>query len=98
MNLTGRATWRHAHLPETHAIRQRFQLGLLMVGLALLHQDNIAKKMRTGPDEEQEPRSVEEHIRDVTSGIAPFLLPMIHSLGALEADEEAALVNPPEVI
>jgi len=80
------------------AIRQRFQLGLLMVGLALLHQDNITKKMRTGEEEEQEPRNIEDHVRDVTSAIAPFLLPMIESLGALEADEEVAMVNPPEVI
>jgi len=80
------------------AMRQRFQLGLLMVGLALLHQDNIAKKMRTTPEEEQEPKNIEDHVRDVTSGLAPFLLPMIDSLGTLEVDEEAAMVHPQEVI
>jgi len=80
------------------SIRQRFQLGLLMIGLALLHQDNITKKMRISQQEEQEERNIEDHVRDVTSGIAPFLLPMITSLGALEVDEEADMVHPPEVI
>jgi hypothetical protein len=80
-------------------IRQRFQLGLLMVGLALLHQDNTAKKSTNGNEEEEpDQRNIEDHVWNVTQAIAPFLLPMIESLGALPVDEEAALVNPPEVI
>jgi len=80
-------------------IRQRFQLGLLIVGLALLHQDNTAKKATNGnEEEEQDQRNIEDHVWNVTQAIAPFLLPMIESLGALPVDEEAALVNPPEVI
>jgi hypothetical protein len=70
-----------------------------MVGLALLHQDNTAKKSTNGNEEEEpDQRNIEDHVWNVTQAIAPFLLPMIESLGALPVDEEAALVNPPEVI
>jgi hypothetical protein len=78
-------------------MRQRFQLGLLLVGLALLHQDNQSKKATNG-EEGMEPRNIEDHVADVTQALAPFLLPMIASLGALAYDEESSMVNPVEVI
>jgi hypothetical protein len=82
---------------EVEMIRARWKYGLVLIGLALLHEDNQNKKGRseggeTGPDEENV-ESIETQVEKFTRAIAPVLLPMINSLGALELEQAMAAVS-----
>jgi len=81
---------------QTDMIRARWKYGLVLIGLALLHDENQAKKARaetedTSPEEENGD-SVESRVERFTRAIAPVLLPMINSLGALELEEALGAV------
>jgi len=74
------------------AIRQRFVVGMVLIGMALLHDDATRE---TQPEGEDEQRNVEDEVASVTTALAPFLLPMIESLGSV-GDEEPTLVTTAE--
>ncbi|HEY1580521.1 MAG TPA: hypothetical protein VGF82_25955 [Terracidiphilus sp.] len=81
---------------EIEMIRARWKYGLVLVGLALLHDENQAKRTKTesedgGQDEENGESVVEKRVERFTRAIAPILLPMINSLGALELEEAMAV-------
>ncbi len=73
---------------KTEITRTKFELGMVLVGLALLHQSNQIKKggKAEGKEQAEEP-NIEDQVAEVTKALAPFLLPMIDSLGALNENE-----------
>ncbi len=83
---------------EIEMIRARWKYGLVLVGLALLHDDNQSKRSTPESEEgvvadEENGESVEKRVERFTRAIAPVLLPMINSLGgALELEEAMAAV------
>lgn len=77
---------------DDRVARKRFELGLMLAGLALIHQGRLDRKSNHGDGESDDaPReSIESRVAQVTKGFAPFLLPMIDALGALGEDQIAA--------
>ncbi len=77
---------------EEKVARIRFKLGMVLVGLALIH--HAASEKRTGKEtqtEEPEEVNIEDQVESVTKAIAPFLLPLIESLGSI--DDESSLLS-----
>jgi hypothetical protein len=75
---------------EVEMIRARWKYGLVLIGLALLHDDIQAKKREKEDEESDEEfagETIEERVAGFTRAVAPVLLPMISSLGALELEE-----------
>ena len=73
--------------------KSRFELGMMLTGLALIYQDNLDRKQRAGQKDEEEnapKQSIEQRVSDVTKAFAPFLLPMVDALGALDEEKVAA--------
>jgi hypothetical protein len=71
-----------------HVVQTRFEVGLMLIGLALIHRAAQQRNGRsTDNAEEGEIADVERQADEVTKALAPFLLPMIHALGALETEE-----------
>ncbi len=75
---------------EAEAIRNRFIYGNVLIGLAMLHQEELDCKAKEssakdGEDkaegEERKELNIEDRIERVTTALAPVLLPMIESLG-----------------
>jgi hypothetical protein len=74
---------------EVDMIRARWKYGLVLMGIALLHDDLQAKKRKNEKelaDEEESGENIEKRVDAFTRAIAPVLLPMISSLGALELE------------
>jgi hypothetical protein len=71
--------------------RIRFELGMMLGGLALIHQDRLDKKATpSNHDDEEAPReSLETRVAQVSKALGPFLLPMIDALGALDEEQIA---------
>jgi hypothetical protein len=72
--------------------KSRFELGMMLTGLALIYQDNLDRKQSAvqQDDDANQKQSIEQRIADVTRAFAPFLLPMIDALGALDEEKVAA--------
>lgn len=75
-------------------LRNRFIYANVLLGLALLHQEELDKKSRqseVGNDEEEDQdtpeENIEERIARFTRAIAPVLLPLIEQLGGLDVEE-----------
>ena len=68
-------------------IRNRYKFGMTFITLALIRQDMEArKKALPRPDDDDEakqPQDLGERIDEVTSAIAPFLLPLVDSLSRI---------------
>ncbi|MBW1793116.1 MAG: hypothetical protein JRJ38_01575 [Deltaproteobacteria bacterium] len=70
-----------------------FLFGMVLVGIALVHDDLESEKSRKkqeyeGDMDEEGKANIEEKVEDFTKAIAPILLPMIESLGSLELEFE----------
>lgn len=79
----------------------RFRLAMVLLGLALIHDDNQKAKTREKSDVsagDNEVASLEGRVASVTSALAPVLLPMIESLGNLDAETTAALAGIGEAV
>jgi len=77
-------------------IRDRYKFGMATLTLALIrHYIEIRKREQAAASEDVEEKSqrqdVHEAVADVTSAIAPFLLPLIESLSRITGDYEAPL-------
>ena len=70
----------------------RFELGMMLVTLALIHQDKMDQTPGGAQSESGEfvTESLEGRVTNVTKALAPFLLPMIGALGALDEEKVAA--------
>jgi hypothetical protein len=72
--------------------RERFKFGMTLIALALLRQDLEAKKRegkksQSGEDEQKAKRpDIHQTVAEVTSAIAPFLLPLVESLSQITGD------------
>lgn len=80
---------------EIELIHKRWQYALVLVGLALLHEDRQQRKAaRAGNGglsqiedaEEQGSETIEDKVAKVSTALAPVLLPMIESLGSLDLE------------
>jgi hypothetical protein len=83
---------------DAELLRNRFIYGNVLLGLALLHQEELDKKSRRerrtaeGNDDDEEADqevNIEARIAQFTQAIALVLLPMIESLGGLDVAELA---------
>jgi hypothetical protein len=75
------------------AVKKQFEIGVVLVGMALLHDDKQHKGQKKSADDEKDEgdkkddAAVFKRAAQFTRAIAPIILPMIQSLGDL-ADEE----------
>ena len=67
--------------------RTRFELGLMLTGLALIHRVAQQKEIRSEDEPDNVEMNIEKQVANVTVAIAPFILPMIDALGALDSGE-----------
>lgn len=87
-------TYLKAKPKDALGMKLRFNVGMTLVTLAMLHQEQLRKK-NSGASEDMPDGTVDvaDRVAQVTSALAPFLLPMIDSVAELEEDaaEEEAL-------
>lgn len=72
-------------------LKAKFVYGNVLVGLALLQDGDLAKKAADGVDVDQSTSEVDDSERLVertTRALAPILLPMLETIGALDVDED----------
>jgi hypothetical protein len=66
---------------------------MALIALALIQHDLVAGQRRSGDateDAEDAPRlDVRDRVREVTSALAPFILPLIDGLSAVTEETEA---------
>jgi hypothetical protein len=78
---------------DPRLINARFTYGMVLLGLALVQQDEAekAKVVKANEDDESEDdeaeANIEQKVADFTQAVAPVLLPMIDSLGDLDDDQ-----------
>jgi hypothetical protein len=73
---------------DDRVVRTRYELGMMLVGLALIHQQRT-KRPGSGDDSDTESPTEDVHgrVASVTKALSPFLLPMIDALGGIEEAE-----------
>lgn len=75
--------------------RARFKYGMVLMGLALLQQDSQAKKKESEDGNTQSENGldmgIEGKIEGFSKAVAPVLVPMIISLGALDQDSNGLI-------
>lgn len=72
-------------------IRNRYKFGMTFITLALIRQEIEArKKAKPGDDEDDDDahEQISDRVAEVTSAIAPFLLPLVDSLSRITKEEE----------
>lgn len=73
---------------DSRLLEAKFKYGNILLGLAMLHDDDGTKGHNAGDGPENgEVPSVQDRIRQVTQAVAPVLLPMIDQLSGLEEDQ-----------
>jgi hypothetical protein len=86
---------------DPKVIRARFTYGMVLLGLALVQQDEVdkAKAKVKKADTEQEDSNeeaevnIEQRVAAFTEAVAPVLLPMIESLGDLDENPVPAIAG-----
>ncbi len=74
---------------EVGRLRLRFTVGMTLVALAVLHQELLRKRdARSSEDMPDGQVEVPERVAQMTSALAPFLLPLIESVAELDQIEE----------
>ena len=82
---------------DPQVTQARFTYGLVLLGLALLQQEEVDKKAQKAAiveDDEGETESggnIEERVERMGTAVAPILLPMIESLGDLDEESVATV-------
>lgn len=80
---------------EVEVLKARWKYGLVLVGLALLHDEVQSKKAKKENDsenlEESNGDGVASQVERFTRALAPILLPMINSLGTLDLEGAIAM-------
>ena len=69
-------------------MKLRYSIGMTLVALALLHQEQLRSKRATSEDMPDERVDVRDRVAQVTCALAPFLLPMIESVSELDEDAD----------
>lgn len=90
---------------DDRVIEGRFIYGMVLIGLAILQQKAAEAKLQTRTQEEGEPgealegiSEVEDVVERTTKALAPVLLPMIESLGQLDAEAVSAMTASGEAV
>jgi hypothetical protein len=84
---------------EIELIRARWRYSMVLVGLALLHDEaKKPKKKSEEVREEESGQTIENRVERFTRALAPVILPMIESLGALELDQVLAVTTSGEAV
>ena len=78
---------------DQRVTRTRFEVGMILVGLAIIHE-NVRERKNSlkNSGEEQSEVNVEDQVDAATKALAPFLLPMIDALGSLDEEQTVASV------
>ena len=91
-------------------VQKRWQYALVLVGLALLHDDKQKSKSEAGKrkdsawqaansdQDESGSEQIDQRIEALTIALAPVLLPMIESLGALDIDTASSFSASAEAV
>jgi hypothetical protein len=74
-------------------LKERFKFGMTLIALALIRFDLEAKKREgqkseSDEEEKQNRQDIHEAVSDVTSALAPFLLPLVDSLSEITGVDE----------
>jgi hypothetical protein len=72
-------------------IRDRYKFGMTLITLAVIRHDlEIRKREQSAEDEEDKPKrpDVRDMVAEVTSALAPFLLPLVDSLSRITGTVE----------
>lgn len=70
-------------------MKLRFSVGMTLVALAVLHQEQLRKKDSNSSEDMPDSNvDVRERVAQTTCALAPFLLPMIESVSELDEDED----------
>jgi hypothetical protein len=70
------------------AVRKQFEIGVVLVGMAMIHDDKQRKLEKIKePEAEKDEDEVYKSAAQFTRAIAPVILPMIQSLGDLAEEE-----------
>jgi hypothetical protein len=88
-NVYLRSEIKSARSSDPRVLEARFKFSLVLIGLALLkeHQENEKDSPDRAQGEQVLSESVETRIFDTARAIAPVLLPLIDTLGALDIEE-----------
>lgn len=89
---------------DAELVRAQFTYGMVLLGLALVQQDEVEKAARAKaakaastdaekPGEDENELDIEHRVAAFTQAVAPVLLPMIESLGGLDEDQIPAAVG-----
>lgn len=72
-------------------VKSQFTYGMVLTGLALLHHHEKTTSKREGDGSSlngENIASVEDHVEEVSKALAPFMVPMIEALGAIEITDD----------
>jgi hypothetical protein len=82
-------TYLKAQLKRAPGLKLRFSVGMTLVALAVLHQEQLRQKGASASEDMPEGKvEVHERVAQTTAAMAPFLLPMIESVSALDDKED----------
>lgn len=74
---------------DSGQIKLRYSVAMTLVALSVLHQDHIRKGVpNSNEDFPDATVDVRNRVAQTTSALAPFLLPMIESVGEIEGDDQ----------
>jgi len=80
-------------MAKPHILKERYKCALVLIGLALLRDDNSNGKEK----DQSESEDIFEKIGKISRAISPIILPMISHLGSLELEsgqaEEAGILK-----
>ncbi len=77
-----------AKLSEVEIIQAKYKFGLVLIGLSILHENNKASAEDT-----DEPENIFSSVAKISKAISPVIIPLIDSLGALEAQDIIASMS-----
>ena len=69
-------------------LMKRFEVGAVLIGLGLIHEQQTKKRVQSADGEEKDAEaSLQDRVRLFSRAVAPVLLPMIQTLGELGEDD-----------
>lgn len=80
---------------EPDILRTQFKVGMVLIGLALIQREKELRKASkdANDDDENDSFTLMEKVEEFSRAAAQILLPMLESLGGIEADSELVLTS-----
>lgn len=72
---------------EAKEMRKRFVVGMTLLTWSLIHHNQINER-KSNKDSSEEEFAVQSQVEQVTSAMAPFLIPMLDAMGNFQQSEE----------